>query len=87
MAVIKYTAIEQKEVKIPNCFCGAEPELRDERTLENDDHFYIFIKCPYCGAGSEYWNQVSTFKPRHKCIAQAIEDWTALIERRRRREI
>ena len=53
MAVIKYTSIEQKEVKIPNCFCGAEPELRDERTLENDDHFYIFIKCPYCGADSE----------------------------------
>lgn len=52
MAKIKYSKTEEKELIVPNCFCGAEPEVYEENKTVgySYDYLTIYIRCPYCHA-------------------------------------
>ena len=83
MAVIKVKKIITDSLVIPNCFCGAEPEVYTAR--QQGDNRYaqtLWIECPYCGAHSARKNfDLDSLTSRYEATQKAAETWSTMIER------
>ncbi len=83
MAKIEYVATRKEVLELPNCFCGEEPELRDEYDDVGDYRYrWVVVKCPYCHSHANKGRGWDTFNPYHKAVEKAAEDWIKMIERR-----
>ena len=82
MAKIEYHVERKETVELPNCFCGAEPELVDDYDDVGDARYrYVYIKCPYCNARANEGRGWNTFNPYHVAVEEAIADWNKMIRR------
>lgn len=86
MAVkIKCSKTEEREFIVPNCFCGAEPEVyEDIKSIGYSyDYLTIYIRCPYCHASTDGTGEAFS-QPREKCIELEVQDWINLINRKKK---
>ena len=87
MAHLKYQDTIDKIIEVPNCFCGAEPILVDnkvvQKTISSEDSMValreLYIQCPYCHARVGTGKTYDSFISKAAAVKAAARDWTGLI--------
>lgn len=85
MAMIEVQRIITEVIRIPNCFCGGEPEINWERAQGDDIYKRVLtIECPYCGAHapiSKTYNAES-INSKYYATSEVAQAWKDLIDRK-----